>query len=1151
MRSAAVVICLLAPSSLLPQAHRAIILGQVTDRTGALVPAAKVQVIQKDTNLRWNTATNESGNYEVPGLLPGVYRIEASHRGFRTAAIDEVTLTSARRAGINLVLELGDVAESVTVRAEQQLLDTVSADANTVIDQRKIADLPVGQGNTTYLFFFAPGADSAAGIARGTSVGNDVQPMQRAGTQTTRFNGSPAGTAEFTIDGAPNTQRGNAGVGGGAAFNPSPEMVQEVRVQTATFDASVGHTGGATIDIVLKSGTNSFHGTLSKYWRSKEWNANTWAGNRGGIPRSDFQYKLWGGSLGGPVLLHKLYNGRDRTFFFIGFEDWASLSPNPPGFVTVPRPAQLRGDFSDLLRLGAGYQLFDPDGAQLLANGRIQRTPFPGNLIPASRLNPVASKFSPLWPEPNAAGAADGQLNFTYLNEPYPRTLRATPIRIDHNLTRAQKLFGRVVVSPTRLPRSGVFTRPREDFEVWKIDAASHEAALGDVWTFSPGFIGDFRASVMRFRWDTIPIAPGTDYKTFGMENVTRLFDTIRAGPPDVNVTGYTAFSNPQGSQQVSEIRSAAAHFTRVIANHSFKFGADLRWYIDTRGRNERLSVSFNGTYTRGPLDNSPAQPLGAGLADFLLGRFNSAQINQPAKAANLSTFQSFYFQDDWKISPKLTINAGLRYEREGPATERFDRTLSGFDFAVENPIAAQARAGYAAIPNPPLALSQFQVRGGLLFAAAAGQPRTIYDANNRNFMPRAGMAYQVSPSMVLRAGYGIYFVPYGQRFIPGESAVPGYDTNTFSFASPDGIRFTRSLDNLFPDGLTPPVGNSLGLRTFLGQSVNIPALRRNPNGYNQRWQFSLQKRIASAYKLEARYVGNRTIRMPMQRNRNALPNLFLSASPERDQPRIDLLTTRVNNPFRGIDGVGGNLATATMVGYSELLTPYPAFVNINVQEPQGWTSYHALQVEFERQFSNGITFQTAYTWAKTIDGLGYLNPADPRPEKVISDVDRPHIWRLIALYELPFKRNRFVAGWQFQGISFIQSGYPISFSNVLFRGDIHEIASGPLGPDRMFNIDAGFERKSARQLQSNIRSFPSRLAGVRTDTQWNTDLSMIKSTRITERVSVQFRAEAYNVFNQHFVQGAIDTNPVGRTFGSTTAVSGPRTLQLGIKGIF
>ncbi len=1140
---------LCAGVQLFAQAHRAIVLGQVRDSTGAAIPNAEVRVKEKQTNTVHATATNEAGNYEAPGLLPGTYRVEAAVKGFKTAAVDDIVVTSGRRVEVNLTVQVGEVSESVTVQSERQLLDTASADVNTVIDQRKIQDLPVGQGNVTYFFFFAAGADSASAAGRGTSVGNDVQPMQRAGTGQSRFNGSPQGSAEFTIDGAPNTQRGNGVAGGAVAFNPGPDMVQEVRVQTATFDASVGHSGGATIDMVLKSGTNALHGTFNKFWRSTGWNANTWASNRGGLPRTDFEFQLWGATLGGPVVLPKLYDGRNRTFFFVGWEKWASLSPNPPSFVTVPRPQHLRGDMSDLLRLGAQYQLYDPDSGVAAAGGRVQRTPLPNNIIPASRINPSSAAFAKLWPEPNTAGTADGQLNFTYLNEPLPRQLWALPIRIDHNLSDRQKLFGRVVASNTYLPRSGVFTR--SDISLWSIDSDHRELAFGDVWTISPTLVVDLRAAVMRFPWNTVPYGTEADFGTYGLGSISSLIDTKLAGFPGVDVAGYSAFTPVQGAQQLSEIRSSAAHFTKIHGNHSLKFGADLRWYIDNRGRNDLFRMNYGATYSRGPLDNSPAAPIGNGLADFLFGRFGSATINQPSKAANLSTYQGLYLQDDWKITPKLMMNLGVRWEREGPATERFNRNLAGFDFVTPNPIQAQARANYA----PPLAelpASQFNVLGGLLFAGVNGAPRTIYDTNNRNFAPRIGLAYQLRPDTVLRAGYGIYFLPYGQRFIANEGGVPGFDVNTQSFSTTDGIRFTRTTDNLFPTGLDAPIGSSQGLATFLGQGLTIPALRANPNAYNQRWQFSIQQRLASRYRVELRYVGNRTVKMPVARNANALPNQFLSTSPERDQPRIDYLTSRINNPFFRVPGVTGTIGTGQFSSPDSLLRPYPHFGATNIQQPQGYSTYHAMQVEFERQLADGFTFQTSYVFSKTIDALSYLNAADLVPEKAISPADRPHIWRLIALYEVPFaKRNRWIGGWQLQAMSFGQSGTLIDFGNVLFRGNIKDLPVNDKRSERMFNTGAGFETAAARQLASNVRRFPSRLAAVRTDRAWNTDLSILKNTRITERINAQFRGEAYNVFNQHFFQGGVVTDPVNRAFGSTVLATGPRTMQLGVKVLF
>jgi hypothetical protein len=569
--------------------------------------------------------------------------------------------------------------------------------------------------------------------------------------------------------------------------------------------------------------------------------------------------------------------------------------------------------------------------------------------------------------------------------------------------------------------------------------------------------------------------------------------------------------------------------------------------------------------YSNGPLDNSPAPPLGAGMSDFLLGRFSQAQVSQPSKAANLSTYQGIYFQDDWKVTPRLTVNIGLRYEREGPPTERFNRALAGFDSTVDNPAAGAAKAAYAAgAPIAEIPPSAFQVRGGVIFAGVNGASRQIYKTDGNNFAPRIGLAFQPASNTVVRAGYGLYYIPYGQRFFANEGGVPGFDVNSLAFASSDnGLTFTRTLDNPFPGGLDKPTGSALGISTFVGQALNLRPYGDNPNAYNQRWLLSVQQRLASVWKLEARYVGNHTVKMPVTRNLNALPNSQLSTSPERDDNNNNRLTGLVANPFFGINNVGGAIGTSRTIARSQLLRPYPEFANISFYNNQGWSTYHALQVELERSLSNGLTIQSSYTFSKTMDGLSFLNEGDPVTEKAISIADRPHIFRFIALYELPFgKGRRFgagwngvvryaISGWQAQAISFVQSGVPLGWGNILFRGNIKDIAVDSQRPERMFNTGAGFETDSRKQLVSNLRTFPSALAGIRTNRETNTDFSIIKNNSLGERFSLQFRAEAYNAFNQHFFSTGVNTNPANAAFGTSTSASSPRAVQLGLKLIF
>lgn len=1158
----------MTPGTVWGQAHRAILLGQVRDASGSVVPGAEVRVIHKETNTTRSTISNDAGNYEVPGLLPGAYHVEASLPGFKTAAVDDIPVASAQRVTVNLVLEVGEISDKVTVLSDQQILGAVGADVNTVFGQKYLQYTPIGQGHAILMLKLASGANSALDFG---GWGMDVQPRQRAGTGLPRFNGSPSGTAEFMIDGTPNTQRGNAVPGGASASNPTSDVVQEVRIQTSTFDASVGHSGGASIDVILKTGTNDFHGSAFAFMRDPEWNANWWDSNRAGQPRPNFVYRRWGFTGGGPVRLGPFYNGKDKTFFFFGWENWSALAPSGTTYATVPRPQHLQGDFSDLLALGPQYQLYDPATARLAPNGRIERSPFPGNIIPAARIHPIAKTLGKFFPAPNQPGTKDGLENFAYELAPYPRGFRPWTVRLDHNLSTAHKLSGRLLYSREPTPSWTMWGNP--GIEVNRALDKTKNVGVSDVWTVTPSFVADFRTSVSWHQTVNVPNKGGLSWNDLGL-GVEKVVDTDLLGVPSVIISGYPrltsigsrpGFQNIAGYTENSEIRTGSANFSKLYRNHSVKFGADIRYYISNHGSDTSLDLTFSGGYSRGPFDNSPAPPHGSALADWLLGTYASAQIISPIKPANLATYQGLYLNDDWKITPRLTLSLGVRYEREGPPTDRFNQAVSGFAFGQDSPIAAAARANYANNPIPELSADRFQVKGGLLFAGVGGQPRTAYDGDNNNFAPRIGLAYQVRANTVVRAGYGVYYIPYGQRFYAAYFATPGFNVNTFSFSSLDGgLTFPGKLENLFPKGQDARQGAALGLSTNLGQGISIPTLARDlRSAYNQRMLLSVQHKFGTSNLLEVRYVSNRTIKMPISKNLNALPNQYLSTSPERDQATIDRLSQLVPNPFRGLPNVGGSLGTAVSTSRAALLLPYPQFGGITVQLPQGWTSYNALQVEFERRMSSGVMFQTSYTFAKTIDALSFLNAGDPLPEKVISPSDRPHIWRLVAVWELPFGKGRrfgsgyggviehLISGWEVSTITAAETGTPIPWGNVIFRGKLEDIPISNPKPERWFNTAAGFEQTAAKQLASNLRTFPTYLSGVRSGNRANTDFSLVKDTYIREEMSVQFRAEAYNLWNEHHYTGNANTGPTSTAFGSTFTVSDPRKVQLGVKFIF
>jgi hypothetical protein len=574
--------------------------------------------------------------------------------------------------------------------------------------------------------------------------------------------------------------------------------------------------------------------------------------------------------------------------------------------------------------------------------------------------------------------------------------------------------------------------------------------------------------------------------------------------------------------------------------------------------------LEFASNWTRGPLDNSTAAPIGQGLASFLLGVTSGGTININATRAEQSSFTSFYIHDDWRVTRRLTMNVGLRYEYEAPTTERFNRSIRGFDFQTPSPISEQALANYKKAPIPEVSVSDFRALGGLLFAGAGSQPRGLWSPDRNNFAPRIGLAYQLSTKTVVRAGYGVFYDVVG---------VDQQDVNQGGFNQPtnivpsldNGLTFRATLTNPFPDGLQPPAGAAGGARTFLGRTVSY-FHERPLNPYMQRWSFSAQRELPGRVVVETSYVGNRGLKLSANRELNPIPARYLSTSAARDQATIDFLSAQVPNPFFGIPEFAGTSLAAQRIGRQQLLRPYPHFTSITANVPIGYSSYHSLQLAAEKRFSKGVTFQLAWTWSKFMEATGFLNDSDLALENVVSSQDYPHRFVLSGIYELPFGRGKklfgssrgwmelLIGGWQLQGWFEGQSGDALGFGNAIFNGDLHDIPL-PLSQrsaERWFNTGAGFETDPRKQLANNIRTFSTRFTGVRADGINNVDLSLFKNFKISERFKSQFRMESFNVLN-HVQFDNPGTTPTSSAFGTITAEKGhgQRQLTFAVKLIF
>jgi len=1138
--------------------------GQVTDLTGAVVPRASVKAVNIETGVATIAVSNEQGSYELMYLNPGQYRVEVELAGFKRWTNPSVEVRTGERLRIDVRLEVGNITESVEVTAETPVLESVVSNLGQTITSRQTAELPLRGGSLAWLYTMTPGV-----VLPNLPAGG---PWNVDQASLGRVAGGGLGSFDFNLDGVSS----NA-YGGRTAIVPPQDMVQELRIETNSFDAAVGHSTGGSVNITLKSGTNQLRGTLGVWLARGPLVTRNFFVNKfifdpttGPVTPEKIKAKTpldnwWRGSVavGGPVLLPRIYNGRNRTFWMFGFQSHDRSQP-VQDTVGVPTEAQRNGDFSALLRLGSQYQIYDPF-TTTPAGARVSRQPFPGNIIPPSRIAAAAKTILKYYPLPNTAGTADFQNNYA-TTTPKDQVLRQPVVRIDHNFSEKGRMFARYSHSDFTghfdqyVPGSNVRGRQR---------GRPHRGAAFDyVRTLSPAWVVDTRLGFTWFReiqtFDNIPY----DLKEFGFpSSLISQLDPRAVSFPMINVNGLLTLGNDSGFRQTYYSHSLLNTWSWIRGLHSVRFGADVRIQYDNSYSYGNVSprLNFAETYTRGPLDNSPAAPNGQGLASLLLGIPTGGFVDLNDSWAEASRFYALFLQDDWRVRRKLTLNLGLRWELETPVTERFNRSASDFDFTTPNPIQAQAQANYARAPIPEVPVSAFRTLGGLTFAGRGGSPRNLRDAYYRALMPRFGLAYQVTPRTVFRTGYGIYFSLLGADF--SDSQQPGFSQRTNVIPSNDnGITYVASISNPFPEGLQKPLGPAGGLLTYLGRSPGFyPRDGRRP--YTQRWTANLQIEPLKRTVVEIGYLGSKSVRSRVSTAFNPVPRQYLSTLPVRDQPVIDMLSALVTNPFTGINGFEGTaFFTSRTTSRSQLLRPFPHFSDLSADLPAGAAWYHALTARFDRRFSGGLLLQANYTWSSTMEAVSYLNDTDPIPAHVVSNLDRPHRFNASGIWELPVGRgkpllrqtpgwlNHVVGGWQTQAIFTWQAGPPLGFGNVIYSGTYDQIRlpSNQRSLERWFNT-SGFERNSRLQLANNIRTFPLRIRQVRAPAINIWDMSAFKNFQIREGIRLQVRCEAEGALN-HPNFNPPNTSPTSTLFGSITSTQtgeGERRMFVGLKLIF
>ncbi len=1144
VRTSVCLLLLLTAAGSWAQDSRGSIVGRVTDSSGGVIPGVQIQAINDDTGVVIEVTTNETGDYSIPFLTTGRYTVRAQAEGFKSYSRSGIQLRISDVAELDIEMALGAVSEVVEVSSEAPLLDTATASLGQIVDERRINDLPLFSGNPMELIWITPGViNPSSTMPRQYSSWNNL---------SVQSDGNGGRSNDFAIDGITNSTPNGISRGVRPAFSPPVSAISEFKIQTSSYDASVGHTVSMTVNVSTKSGTNQLHG--SAYWllKNSALDAPTFFENRAGRKQAVYQDNRYGITLGGPIV-------KNKTFFFYAWEPHKWTIPEPRT-TSVPTALQRNGDFSDLLALGDRYQIYDPFSARETANGRLARDPLVNNVVPQSRMDPVGRNLTQLYPLANLPGSSSGLDNFftpSVASEDY----YAHMARVDHTVSNKYRVFARLHYARwnedqlRRLgrnnPASGVNTGSKD-----------RGIALDNVYVLNASTVLNLRYGLTYQERSDFRVSKGWDLASLGFSpNLVKLIDPELATIPRTRLGRYERISRFWTGDGANSglTHSFVGGATKIHGQHNIKLGASFRLYRSFGNRfpyETSPRFRFRQTFVRGPLDNSPSAPHGQELAAMQFGLPSEGQMDRNASFALGGPSLGLYVQDDYKVSQRLTLNLGLRWEHDFAVTERYNRLVSGFAFDQASPIEAQARANYAQNPIAELPVSEFRVRGGLNWVDPSG--RSPFSTGKSNFMPRIGLAFKVDDKTTLRAGYGMFFDTVGvNQTVPIQT---GFSQSTPVQVSLDGgATFVASMSDPFPTGLLEPAGPSGGLMTNLNQSVRFYRPRRR-TPYSQRWSFGFQRLLPGDFLLDLSYVGNRGTGLEIPRELNGTPNRFLSTDFRRDQEAIDRLSERLPSPFLGTDPIFGS-----RISRADLLKPFPQFRSVVMDDGVGYSWYHSLQVRAEKRFSQGYTFQAAYTWSKLMQATEFLNAADTVPYETLGSADRPHRLSITGIWEVPIGKGRrvganlhpflnaVVGDWQLGGIMNLQSGSPLEFGDAIFTGDIKDIAlpAGERTVDRWFNTDAGFVKSRSQQRAFNVRSFPLRFSGIRGDHQYRLDLSAKKNFLITEKVKLELRAEAINALN-HAILRAPRTDPTRSNFGRVTNVAWlGRNFQFGLKLMF
>jgi hypothetical protein len=1138
--------------------------GSIKD-AGGVVPGVELTITNEATNISRSVTSNERGEYAFAAVEPGTYKLTAAVQGFKTYESRGIRIGTQTFIVLDVTLDVGAIEENVTVSGQSPVIETANASQGAVLDGRILQTLPAA-GRAAFLV----GTSIPTVIPSGDAQFNRQQDQSNASLLS--LGGGTRRGNNYTLDGVSITDITNRVVA-----NPSIEALEDVKVQVHTYDAEMGRTGGGVFNTTLKSGTNTMHGTAFFQTRPVWGQANNYFSEKAHQPKPDSVYYMPGGGIGGPIK-------KNKTFFWFASENYHDISTRNVS-TTFPTLAERNGDFSGLVNSsGQKVTIYDP----------LTHQAFPGNIIPANRINAVAAAIAKYLPLPDL-NVDNGSTNYTRTAQIDDRFQQEYAVKIEHKLSDRVSLTGFYLYNRTNEPCSDYFTPGLKgstrfaDPNDYLLQRRPQIVALNNTW-----IPGDNSVLALRFGWtrfvDNSTMTTGFDPSTLGFSQ-TFLNEVAQTGVPKFpngTIAGYSSFGAITPSYRTYKSWSANGSYSRFVGDHTFKMGADFRRIgvslLDPSAGSG--SFQFDREFTSATGNNNSSLTDGNAFASFLLGypSGDPSRVSTMPLTTPLELYTSYfggYWQDDWRVGSKFTLNFGLRAEHEGGIREVNNNFTVGF-----NPAATNALSSVTIPADPVAGTPARQVLGSLMFAGVGGNRDYQGNPPAVKWSPRVGVVHSISPSTVLRSGFGLYWAPWNYP-VPSTSSSNygqiGYTQNTPSPQTT--FTPTVTLDNPFPFGLVQPSGNSRGALSGVGQTISFVDQKRTAPRVQQ-YSADVQHELPGGMAITVSYIGARGDHLPLGGTVDTPVNI------NQLDPKYLTLGTALNqqvpNPFFGNPNVPASLSTPTTLPRSTFLRPYPQFQAVNARQvSEGLSRYNAGVVEWTRRLTHGFGGRVSYTYSVLKDnqigetnfftssgsglplnnynyivGSPYYNPM---ADYGYGFLDVPHRVVIAPIVELPFGKGKpwanggsladyLIGGWSAAAIVTLQSGFPIGVSQsdntgLLGGAQRPNLASGTdlatAGgyQDRLASADhptatwinqAGF----SKALDYTFGNAPRSITDLRKPTQKNVDVSLAKNVRLGGAKTAQVKIEVFNLLNRVTVRGISSTFGTS-SFGQITTQSG------------